>query len=164
MKTFSAISFLLLSLFASSVSAKFIAQYEVFASGDQQVPPVETNANADMFLGFGEDLSYFDFELHGYDLKGVIFAHLHCGTAGTNGPVVATLLPPQDPTDYNGFIIQGIFTNTEVTAFDAATCGVIINNVASLYEAVLQRRIYLNIHTSTNQPGELRAQVVAYST
>lgn len=92
-------------------------------------------------------------------------AHLHCAPAGANGPIVATLLSAADlmaaeGVDFDGNAARGmVVINDPNDSLTNPACGIPVNNIASLYEAILQRRIYLNVHSVANVPGETRGQL-----
>lgn len=159
MNFFRAISLLVLPLIAT---ARFIDEFTVMGSGAQEIPtPVyDTTASAQLDIKFQTDLDAFEFELRLANIKGVTKAHLHCGTAGETGPLVVEFFPTQEPTNYDGFVVGDIFTNKQIKTVAKEACGVTINNVASLYEAIVQRKIYLNIHTEQWPAGELRGQIL----
>ena len=88
----------------------------------------------------------------------VAAAHLHCAKAGADGPVVVSLDPITGVTD--GSIVDGDFTNAEVIAGCVAECGFEVNNIASLRFAAQEGCVYLNVHTDTFAPGEVRGQLL----
>ena len=95
--------------------------------------------------------------------KSISQAHLHCAPAGINGPVVAVLLNVanigEPGKDFNGNAADGEIEIIDNDAENDPVCGIPINTLASLYEAILQRRIYLNVHSEANPSGETRAQL-----
>ena len=72
--------------------------------------------------------------------------------------VVAVLLNAAAPTNFDGNAAHG---NIVINPFEDPNnaCGIPVNNIASLYEAILQRRIYLNVHSVANGGGETRGQL-----
>ena len=95
--------------------------------------------------------------------KSISQAHLHCAPAGMNGPVVATILNVAEigspGKNFNGNASRGMVELAEGDFESQEACGIPVNTIASLYEAILQRRIYLNVHSLANPPGETRAQL-----
>jgi CHRD domain len=91
-------------------------------------------------------------------------AHLHCGTAGANGPVVAFLFGlVEEGVAVDGNLASGVLTADDIVegidfGTDAA-CGLPITTVASLYNLILENKLYVNIHSVENPSGEVRAQV-----
>ena len=77
-----------------------------------------------------------------------------------NGPVVAFLFGPEDPgVNVSGRLASGTIENADVIATDGDPCGATINNIASLYAAILDGRIYVNVHSAANPGGEVRSQL-----
>lgn len=93
---------------------------------------------------------------------GVTQAHLHCGLTGTNGNVVAILLdvapvPGPGGKDFDGQAARGEVRFYDESDPDPCGLGFPIYNPATLYEAILQRQIYLNIHSESHP--STRAQI-----
>ncbi|KAL3919922.1 MAG: hypothetical protein SGARI_007076, partial [Bacillariaceae sp.] len=76
---------------------------KTFASGAQEVPPVESDTSAELTLKFQADFSAAEFDLDVFDGIGITQAHLHCNSAGANGPIITFLLP----LNANGMDIDG---------------------------------------------------------
>jgi len=98
-----------------------------------------------------------------YDLKitdpiqDVRQAHLHLGAAGATGGIVVWLYPsapPQQliPGETVGRLASGVITPDSLV-------GALIGNWDGFLEALDAGNIYANVHTSANQPGEIRDQV-----
>ena len=129
------------------------------ASGAQEVPKVVTRTKGTLDLRFRPDLAAASYSLVVRRGKDIFQAHLHCGVAGTNGPVVAFLYP--GPTvDVNGLLASGVLRTGDIIPQTAATCGLPINNIASLLTAIREDLVYLNVHSLANPGGEVRAQVL----
>ena len=147
--------------------------FKVVMDGAQEVavPPVESNARATTNLDFNRELDDVDFSVRVTNGVGITQVHLHCGAAGVNGPVVVFLFGLVDnPVNMDGgTLAEGTLTaddilsdenNDEVNDFEInPACGLAINTVASLLAAIRQDKIYANLHTVANPPGELRGQV-----
>ena len=149
-------------------------RFDTIASGEQEIQPpggVLTDTSARLRLSFAKDLSSARFNLRVFDGEAITQAHLHCARAGVNGPIVAFLFngaPIGGPggIDVDGLLARGTLTNAEIEAADPPfeeneSCGVAINNIASLFAAVLDGLIYLNVHSEANVPGEVRGQIFA---
>lgn len=143
-------------------------------SGEQEVTPpaaptipslgVITDTRASVRIQVEQDLSSFRFRLIVRNGTDVTQAHLHCGRAGQNGPVVVFLsaLNAQGQ-DVNGVLSQGTRSNEHIEP-GAAACeeliGRPINNIASLAAAAFDGLIYANVHTIQNPAGEVRGQLI----
>ena len=145
-------------------------RFTTFASGEQEIQPpggVLTDTTATLRLDFRRDLSAAKFRLSVFDGELITQAHLHCARAGVNGPVVAFLfnvapVPGPGGVNTDGRIARDRLTNDDIVPTDFAAspaCGVAINNIASLFAAVLDGIIYLNVHSEGNPPGEVRGQI-----
>ena len=129
------------------------------ASGAQEVPPVSSRTKATLRLRFRPDLSAVSYSLGVRRAVDVVAAHLHCGPAGANGPVVA-LLFGGGPVSGAVPLASGVLKSSDLIPLDAATCGLPINNIASLLTAIREDLVYLNVHSLRNLGGEVRAQVL----
>ena len=133
----------------------------VDGSSAQVVPPpaTATETTTNFQIEFASDLSHAMFELDVWFGTSITQATLNCGQAGENGPIVIQVFGNDDVgVDTHGTLSFGILTNDEIPT--TVACGdVVVNNIASLYEAILQRKIYLTIESSENG-SQVRAQVM----
>lgn len=128
-------------------------------SGAQQVPAgIDTAARGTFRMVYDEDMSAATFDLNVFGGVNIAQAHIHCAQAGANGPVIAFLFGP-GLTDSDGSLSGGVLTNASIFPKTADECGVPINNIASLYNAMRQGLTYINVHTAANPAGETRGQV-----
>lgn len=149
--------------------------FEAYLSGAQEPTPpdapttpspgVVTTGAGEFEMEVAQDLSSIEFTLTA-TITGATQAHLHCGRAGENGPIVVPLMPPSeqgiDATDAAP-LGEGTITNETLVA-TAESCEEVIGrpvrNVASLAAAALEGLIYANVHTVTNPAGEIRGQLI----
>lgn len=136
--------------YGGGASLKFVANL----SGAQGVPEVFTDTSGDARVKFSDDLSEGEFRLVVLDGVNVIAAHIHCGDAGTAGPVVVTLFAG-GPLDVNGELAKDTFDNADLGA--AEFCG---SNIAALRAAMAQEQTYVNVHTAAIPAGEVRGQLL----
>jgi len=151
----------------SSVSGKhFIG----ILTGDNEVPPVNTDATGKIRLFANSQQSTLDYQLSISDLNGVVSgAHIHKGSVGTNGPVVANL---KTGNTFAGASASssgtgGGSTSTSVsgTITTADLKGPLAGKqVTDLIQLIEDGNAYVNVHTHENSNGEIRGQLRASST
>ena len=111
------------------------------ASGDQEVPAVTTSATGTLSGTYDKDSKELTYTINWTGLSGdITVAHFH-------GPAAAgeTASPLQDITiGTNG--MDGT-TSATITASDA------------LHSALLDGKVYYNLHTAANPDGEIRGHV-----
>jgi hypothetical protein len=120
--------------------------FTVDASGDQEVPPVETLALGSVNVTLEGNRLMLDGTFQGLesDLMEVAGtpAHIHEAPIGENGPVVLPVAVTVNEDGRSGTVnLSEELTPEQLEAFRAG-------------------RFYLNIHTQENGGGELRAQLV----
>jgi hypothetical protein len=132
------------------------------AGSEQELPePDKGGTTAAISLNFKLDLSEVLFDLEINKGEKITQAHLHCASAGSNGPVVVTLFdkaPLEGPggVDIDGPASYGSISNKEI--FPTACGDLSLNNVASLFAAALAGDIYLNVHSEEYPDGVARGQ------
>jgi hypothetical protein len=132
--------------------------YDAPLSGENEVPPVETNAT-----GEGE----FTVPANGtikyrVDITGISnasAAHIHMAKAGENGEIIVDLLNTPTSKESNkknvtGMIFRGNLTDTSLKG---PMQGKTIDDLAAAMDA---GDTYVNVHTAANPDGEIRGQVV----
>ena len=113
--------------------------FDTDVSGDNEVPPVTSNASG--VVNFSYDMSTNSIIYEGYisnTSSAVVAAHLHNAPAGSNGGVLI---------DLSSTVTNGTFRDT-------------ISNVSTIVlDAMLSGQVYLNVHTEDVPSGELRGQI-----
>jgi hypothetical protein len=126
-------------------------------------PGVESNSRGRLTLDFNPSLARAQFRLRVNQGTGITQAHFHCAPAGENGPITVFLfgLVPDPGVSSDGILSEGELTNANFEAgIDCeTTCGLPVNNLASLRAAIVDGCIYANVHTVTNRAGEIRGQL-----
>ncbi|SER30316.1 CHRD domain-containing protein [Nitrosomonas sp. Nm51] len=167
---FLAISLLWLTLSASRLAAEEL-KFEAELSGAQEVttPPagVETPATGSIEIEFDKALTQAQLSLTVRNGTGITQAHFHCASAGENGSVVAFLFGPADPpVDVSEGSVDVTLVNSNIIPFEtpddhtADTCGVPLNNIASLAFAMRAGKIYVNVHSAEFPAGVIRGQIM----
>lgn len=115
--------------------------FDGFLTGAQEVPAVATAATGTAQFSMNSSFTAINYSVQINGLSGAIMgAHLHNAPAGTNGGVVVDL-----SGNVTGNTIAGTISGTDLTP--------------TLIREFLESNIYINVHTSANMNGEIRAQL-----
>ncbi len=149
------------------VPASAITVFTATLTGDQEVPPADTDAfgTATLMLNDAQDRLEISIEMTGIDLDGnqtadtgddLTVAHIHLGDFGENGPVVFGFVGPN--SDLNGDLEIDPVAGTIVSAWDIDE-----GNNTTLTEQLgnlFTQGLYFNIHTEEFPGGEIRGQII----
>jgi hypothetical protein len=117
--------------------------YMADLEGDQEVPPVPTDATGEGHFTL-DRLNGFHYFVEIEDIDNVTASHIHKAPVGVNGPVIFPLFtggpPPFDPDNPVG---SGVWLSAE--------------NLVDL----LTGYYYVNVHSSDYPAGEIRGQIAA---
>jgi len=119
-----------------AAGATFAAEMKVKLSGDQEVPPVQTQASGNGTITVNEDMSVSG-SVTTTGIKATA-AHIHEAAAGKNGPVVVPLEKKSD----NEFSVPAGAKLSEAQ-----------------YKALKAGNLYVNVHSDAHKGGEIRAQL-----
>lgn len=125
-------------------------------SGEEEVPPVTDQGTTGKFqIQFNRDMSEGEYTLQVRDGVRVTQAHLHCGVAGQNGPVIVFLAGFHDRGwDVDGkWISNAIVTDQNVVN---TTCGA---TLAEIVRSALEGKVYVNAHSVAKPGGVARGQL-----
>jgi hypothetical protein len=127
--------------------------YTAHLQGKHEVPAVDTNAQGQATFKVARDGSSISYRLIAANIEDVVQAHIHIGSPGTNGPVVAFLFGPTGGVDSSGLLAQGTITAADLIGpLDGQT-------LADLIEAFDDGEAYVNVHTVENPAGEVRGPI-----
>jgi hypothetical protein len=146
--------FLVVSVYAAPLT------FRATLTGEQEVPAVDEPTRGTATFRFDPGLREMRYDVRVATGVGVTQAHLHCAAAGVNGPVVVFLFGPDNAgVDVSGQLASGTIKNEDIIATEGEPCGKTLNNVASLYDAILEGRVYANVHSTDHPGGVVRAQL-----
>lgn len=134
-------------------------------SGDEEVPPVITDARGQAKFQISRDGTELDYRLTVSRIENVTQAHIHCAAAGVNGPVVAFLYPDSPPAELipgrtDGVLAEGTISGAEVIARpDSPECPGGVSSFSDLVDKIRSGQAYVNVHTSQFPGGEIRGQL-----
>ncbi|HET6823375.1 MAG TPA: PQQ-dependent sugar dehydrogenase [Anaerolineales bacterium] len=121
------------------------AEFEARLTGNQEVPPVDTNMRGDVEIEV--ENNRLDVELSVRNNMNDIFAaHIHCAPPGENGPVGVTL--------FMGSFTKrsGMLVDANITAPDAGNeCG--WADIDDVVAAMESGNAYVNVHTTAESGG-----------
>jgi hypothetical protein len=157
---------------ASNLGTHLTGDEEVFtATPPSTATPADSRAQGQAIFRANADGSAVDFRLIASNIDNAFMAHIHCGAAGTNGPirmwlhpVIGTSAPvggaPLTPGPQNGVLASGTFDPRGVTCPDGT----------ALLTAIRNGGTYVNVHTNDGEGavntgpgdfpgGEIRGQL-----
>jgi hypothetical protein len=155
--------FLLVLALAVPAAAGSQRNFRAHLAGRNEVPPVgpvDTNAQGQAIFQLSKDETELEFKLIVANIEDVTQAHIHCGAAGVNGPVVVFLYGFGPIVSPNGVLSEGVRTDDNVIPLpDSAACPGGISDFADLVEKIRSGGAYVNVHTVDHPGGEIRGQI-----
>ena len=131
-----------------------VAGFTVELSGNEEVPPVQTDAkgSAELTAPHFDNIGY---SVNVSNIDKVTMAHIHSGKIGENGPIVVTLFKTETPSTepINGNLVSGNITNANLEGPMAGKTLIDLTKSMELGET------YVNVHTEENPNGEIRGQI-----
>lgn len=135
--------------------------FSAHLQGSNEIPAVDSQAQGQVIFKLDKDGDALGFKLIAANIDGVVQAHIHCGAADVNGPVVVFLFGP-DPAgvDVNGVLSKGTITEANLIARpDSPECPGGIATFDGLIAKMRSGDAYVNVHTVVNPMGEIRGQL-----
>lgn len=130
-------------------------------SGDGEVPPVDTLGRGNAIFSANANRTEINYKVLVANVKNMTQAHIHCGAADVNGPVVIFLfgLMPAGE-NLNGILAQGTVTADDlIVRPDSEACPGGIGSFEELIARMEAGETYANVHTIDNPGGEIRGQI-----
>lgn len=128
-------------------------------SARDEVPSNASLAQGQAIFHLSSDGTQLDYKLNAANIDNVVFAHIHLGPPGVNGPVVAFLHGPAAP---GGGRFSGVLDQGTITAADLI--GPLTGqDLTALVDAIRAGNTYVNVHTDDGVapggtgPGDLPA-------
>ena len=143
-------------------------------SGNQEVPSKKTLATGSANFILSPNSSTITYTLHVTNMDKVTMVHIHSGTIGKNGPVVATLSKSTIPTSTSTSITKATTTTTAKNTHTGLVNGIISQGtitssnlqgplkgkqITDLVKLIHDGNVYVDIHTKKNPKGEIRGQI-----
>jgi len=168
MRRLGASLFIVALLLATALAASAVAQpsnFRAHLTGDEEVPAVDTRAVGQTVFQLSRDGTQLHFRLIAANIEDVTMAHIHCGAAGVNGPVIAWLYPDAPPPQliagrFSGVLATGAVTEADVVSQpDSGACPGGVDDFAELMDKIESGDAYVNVHTDAHPAGEIRGQI-----
>ncbi len=123
--------------------------------GAQEVPAVVTSGTGVARFTLNRYGKRLGFAVYVANAPAIVQAHIHLGPRGENGPVVAFLFGPADPSvNVDGLLARGWLTDDEVSEQDGFD-----GTVRELVRRMRNGLAYVNVHSEANPSGEVRGQI-----
>jgi hypothetical protein len=151
---------------SSSSSSLSGDQFSARLTGDNEVPPVNTDATGRIRLIVNSGQDAVDYQISLSNLNGIVTgAHIHSGGSGTNGPIVANLnvhgaFASASAGGGGGGGSATTSTSTGGTVTSADLKGPLAGKqISGLIKLIEDGKAYVNVHTDQNPDGEIRGQL-----
>ena len=143
---------------SAAAGKQAVLNFRAHLSGDQEVPPVETNATGQATFQLSRDGESLSYRLIVANIENVRMAHIHRAPAGANGPVVVWLYPSGPPAQVipgrtDGILQTGIITKDNLVGQLEGL------ELSDLVKLMKDGETYVNVHTVQYPPGEIRGQI-----
>lgn len=126
-------------------------------SGDEEVPPVATQARGNAVFHLSKDGQSLEYKLIVTGLENVTQSHIHIAPKGANGPVVVFLFGfVAGGVTENGVLAQGTITQANLIPRPAIGFGA---TMPELLAAMRSGGAYVNVHTVAVPAGAIRGQI-----
>jgi hypothetical protein len=138
----------------SNVMTQGSQKFKAALTGASEVPPVQTKASGDATFELKSDDKTMDYAINVKSIDKVLYAPIHEGKDGVNGPIVVTLYNPSSYTGkIDGQLVNGTFG---ASTFEGSLKG---KPMSDLLDLIKNKQAYVNVHTIQNPPGEIRGTV-----
>lgn len=127
-------------------------------TGDQQVPPVKTDATGEARFAVDPNNNAVYYTIVVNNLRDVTMAHIHFGKPGANGNVVVWLYPSSQPPKEITGVFSGTLASGSFTA-DSIVGSMKGKSIADFMTELRAGNLYVNVHTKQNPGGEIRGQI-----
>lgn len=129
---------------------------EVFTPAPGGATPADSHAQGQAIFHVSPNGESVEYKLIASNIENITQAHIHCGPAGVNGPIVMWLYP--DPTAtaalpggagrHDGVLVEGTFNSTHVRTTTNPACLGGVATFADLLARIREGNAYVNVHTS----------------
>ena len=140
---------------SSSYAQTIPSIFHAILEGDEEVPPVDSDAKGAAIFRTSNDGTELHYRLIVANIEDVTAAHIHLAPRGENGDIVAFLFDPEEPTEgrTNGVLAEGTITSADLVGpLEGSTLSELIDEIEA-------GNTYVNVHTVDHPSGEIRGQI-----
>lgn len=140
---------------SSSYAQTIPSTFHAILEGDEEVPPVDSDAKGAAIFRTSNDGTELNYRLIVANIEDVTAAHIHLAPRGENGDIVAFLFDPEEPTEgrTNGVLAEGTITSADLVGpLKGSTLSELIDEMEA-------GNTYVNVHTVEHRSGEIRGQI-----
>lgn len=140
---------------SSSYAQTIPSIFHAILEGDEEVPPVDSDAKGAAIFRTNNDETELNYRLIVANIEDVTAAHIHLAPRGENGDIVAFLFDPEEPTEgrTNGVLAEGTITSADLVGpLEGSTLSELIDEMEA-------GNTYVNVHTVDHPSGEIRGQI-----
>ena len=135
-------------------------EQEPFSAAPGAPTPADSHAQGQAIIHVADDNLSFDYKLIASNIENIVQAHIHCGPAGVNGPIIIWLYPsvtstaalPGGAGRHDGVLAEGtVVSGAPLNVRTTAATTICPGGVANFADALRQIRsgnAYVNVHTS----------------
>jgi hypothetical protein len=140
---------------SSSYAQTIPSTFHAILEGDEEVPPVDSDAKGAAIFRTSNDGTELNYRLIVANIEDVTAAHIHLAPRGENGDIVAFLFDPEEPTEgrTNGVLAEGTITSEDLVGPLAEA------TLSELIDEMEAGNTYVNVHTVEHPSGEIRGQI-----
>jgi hypothetical protein len=133
--------------------------YTAHLSGDNENPPVMTQAQGQVIFRLNKAGDELYYKLIAANIEDISMAHIHLAPPDSNGGVVAWLYPSAPPPvpipgRFSGVLAEGVITDADLVGDLAGM------TLADLLVQFNNSRAYVNVHTAAYPGGEIRGNIM----
>jgi hypothetical protein len=140
---------------SSSYAQTIPSTFHAILEGDEEVPPVDSDAQGAAIFRTSNDGTELNYTLIVANIEDVTAAHIHLAPRGENGDIVAFLFDPEEPIEgrTNGVLAEGTITSEDLVGPLAEA------TLSELIDEMEAGNTYVNVHTVEHPSGEIRGQI-----
>ncbi|HEU5292893.1 MAG TPA: CHRD domain-containing protein [Cyclobacteriaceae bacterium] len=146
---------------ADSLKITMNRNFNAHLEGANEIPATGSEGQGEAIFQLNREETEIYYKLNVANTKDITQAHIHCGGANVNGPVVVFLFGfNAEGVNQNGTLAEGKITSEDIIPRDSsAACMDGLATFGALLEHMRSGEAYVNVHTLAFPGGEIRGQI-----